>query len=153
MLPRVLILLLLPLLLSGCAALQERAFTKPQMAITGVRLAEPVGLLPPNKLYMDLQIYNPNNYPLKFKSLAYQVEINGLQLVDGVSTGMEIAASGEEKLVLDVNVNLRSGWRLVQALLRGEGQALAYSVKTVAELANWLFPRYESVEEGSIPLR
>lgn len=121
---RLLGLLLLPLLLAGCAALLER----PRVSIANVTLKE-VKLF--EQLYtLELRIQNPNDTALTITGLTFNLEVNDKAFATGLtSAGVTIERLGTGLLAVEAVSPLTSLLRQIQAAQQGGLSRLRYRLR------------------------
>src|SRR5512144_2818854 len=120
--PRRLAVLLVPVLLSGCAGLQDlakAAFREPRLAFMSAAL---------DKLDLDgatlaftWEIENPNALGLDLARAGYQIEVEGTRVAAGdLPAGLKIPANGKAPLTFPVRVRFRDVPGIVSLLGSGK---------------------------------
>lgn len=118
------------LLLTACAALEPRQ--APRVRLADVTLLES-GLLE-QKMRVELDIGNPNNFDLPLDGLTFTLELNDNPLVEGFTNeSVVIPRLGEARLAVFASTSLLDIVRQVMAL--GRGEALSYRLSGRAYLA------------------
>ncbi|MEY4768996.1 MAG: hypothetical protein RL637_1635 [Pseudomonadota bacterium] len=111
-------LLLGLLLLNGCANNTNSAFSAlmpvaPEIRLKSFQLVK-MGLTQ-QTYHLQLQIKNPNAFPLPVQSLNYQLFLNNKSFFNGTNTqAVNIPALGESIVETDINSNIAeviSGWQ------------------------------------------
>ena len=82
---------------SGCASLGRAAFKEPvvslkEFVVTGLGLTG-------GSVDIVLSVYNPNNYTLDALAMTYKVDVDSIQLGDGVLDGRFAVPSGDSSTV------------------------------------------------------
>jgi len=82
---------------SGCASLGRAAFKEPvvslkEFVVTGLGLTG-------GSVDIVLSVYNPNNYKLDALAMTYRVDVDSIQLGDGVLDGRFAVPSGDSSTV------------------------------------------------------
>ena len=76
---------------------------------------------------IKLRVTNPNKQPLDVAGIGYSVEIQGKELVSGVTNDVPLVeAYSEEVVTLEASLQLFQLLRLVTSLATVESDALAY---------------------------
>jgi LEA14-like dessication related protein len=141
-------LLLLPLVLSGCAALAPHDALK--VMVAGVEPLQGEGL--ELRFLVKLRVQNPNDAAIEFNGVALELELNGKSLASGVSdqTGV-VPRFGETLLEVPLTVSafaaVRQAMGLSGATERGE---MPYVVS--GKLAGGLFGSVHFKSSGTLQL-
>lgn len=82
---------------SGCASLGRAAFKEPvvslkEFVVTGLGLTG-------GSVDIVLSVYNPNNFNLDALAMTYRVDVDSIQLGDGVLDGRFVVPSGDSSTV------------------------------------------------------
>jgi len=108
-------LLIIILLLSGCAALQH-GYDPPVVSITSFETVNSPSVIPQFKI--GLHIINPNRTALELKGLAYTISLEGRNIITGVSNKLpRIDPYGEGDIRLNAGVDLFNSIRLINDLI------------------------------------
>ncbi len=88
---------LLSISMLGCASLGRAAFKEPVVSLKEFNVT---GLgLTGGSVDIVLSVYNPNNYKLDALSMTYRVDVDSIQLGDGVLDGRFVVPSGDSSTV------------------------------------------------------
>ena len=143
------LLLVLSLLIAGCATLQSD-FETPQVDVVAVRMLPPDGILP--RFNVDLRVTNPNRSKLPINGATYSLELEGLQLISGLANDLpDIPAYGEEVMTLDMTLNWMEGLKLINQLAREPKDSLSYTLKAKLDVG-LLLPAIRISETGEMSL-
>jgi len=146
---RSLIVSLSLLVLSACSTLTEFA-TPPKVSITNIELL-PGNFLSP-RFAISLQVKNPNPVPLPIKGLAYDINLNGLEVFNGVTNEVPlIPAYGEIPLKIELGANLIQATQFVLSLRSGNVKTLDYSINTDVSVSGISKP-FAVSESGKVDL-
>ncbi|MBU2704816.1 LEA type 2 family protein [Zooshikella marina] len=139
------------LLLAGCATLSG-TYEKPQLSLNSLHILEPDGLT--QRFALGLQIMNPNDQPLNIKGLYYTIELEGYELISGVSNQIpEVPAFGTANFTVHANTNLINSIRFINAIIKQPKDTFSYSLSGKLSLDNF-YPRQVNIEqEGNISLK
>lgn len=130
------LLLLLAVLLGGCASYQQ-----PDVTLVGLAPLESTMLEP--RMRLDFRLLNPGRKALTVRGVDMALEINGIEFARGVDGhGFELPAFGETRASVEVSASI---FKLVQILL-SVPKAEEFSYELHGRLHLGGFPR-------SIPLR
>ena len=117
------------LLLTACAALEPTL--APRVRLADITLLE--GGLLEQKMRVELDIGNPNNFDLPLDGLTFTLELNDRPLVEGFTNeSVVIPRLGEARLAVFASTSLLGIIRQVMAL--GQGEALSYRLSGRAYL-------------------
>lgn len=112
-----LVFLLLPLLISGCKALQDFAgsIQKPRLSVDNVRVT---GFdFRQMELTYDIKVKNPNSVALRMLGYDYNLDLNGHSFISGEQAEKtEIKASGESIFQVPVTLSFPEIYRTVSGL-------------------------------------
>jgi len=134
-------LLLVAILLAGCASYEPPNVTLVGLAPLESNLMEP-------RMRLDFRLQNPGRRALTVRGVDMTLEINGVELAQGVADhGFELPAFGETRASVEVTASI---FKLVQLLL-GPPQAHAFDYELSGRLHLDGFPRVIPVSRaGSI---
>ncbi|HEY5790720.1 MAG TPA: LEA type 2 family protein [Gammaproteobacteria bacterium] len=142
-------LLLLLLLLAGCAGMQP-GYETPTVTVTAFRSLPGDGGLP--RFEIGLRIVNPNASALALRGIAYSISLAGHRVIAGVANQLpEVAGYGTGEVTLVADVDLLSGIALVTDLVRNEHEEIAYSFDAKLDLGA-LRPALRATREGTLRL-
>ncbi len=97
-------LLLLPLLLQGCATLGPK-MEQPTITVTDLQLQEAKGL--ETIFLLELRVMNPNDFPLDIRGLNCELKIDGQRFATGISDEQqEVPAFGTATIPVKVYASM-----------------------------------------------
>ncbi|WP_028470256.1 LEA type 2 family protein [Neptunomonas japonica] len=139
------------LLLQGCATLKPLDFEDPSVTVNSVKIVPSEGIAP--KFEISLHVVNPNSVSLPLRGVAYTVNIEGKQILNGVSNKMpEIAAYGDGDITLSATANLINSVRLLASLMQKNQDQVAYEMNAKLDLGTFT-PDIHVKEVGEISLK
>ncbi len=143
--------LLLVLLCSACASMGTgEALDPPTVSLQSIRPVSGSGATPDFEI--TLRVVNPNNHSLNIAGVAYDVEVEGHELVSGVSNDIpRIDAYSEENVTLSASVNVFPLLRLLADVTSNEARTLEYQLKAKIDFEG-LVPTQRISETGEIDL-
>lgn len=138
------------LMVNGCSTLTPN-FEKPTVKVVSIALLPGQSLR--QGLEVGLLVSNPNNMVLDFAGMSYKLEIEGLNIADGVITQMpQVPAYGEAEVKVPVTFNIFNGLKLIRALSnKPSSEELAYRFEGKLDTGWALLPRLVIAEEGCVP--
>lgn len=137
------------LLLSSCAFFSP-SYEKPEVSLVKVEPLERDGL--EQRIAVGLNIINPSHSDLKISGLSYRLKLQDIKVITGVTSGLKpIPSYGESRIELQAAVNLFSGFRVLESVLKNNGGPVTYELETKISTSWWKFP-IKVVESGSIDL-
>ena len=107
------------LLVSGCSSLSERAFSRPVVAVRGVRVHS-VGLTG-GSIDVSLFINNPNPYPLPVQRATYRFALADSTEIGRGETATPFTVPAHDSAVVQLPVNV--SWPGLRAAARDEDRA------------------------------
>lgn len=113
-------------LIAGCSALEKSgAWVKPEVKVASQRL---VGLnLTKAMLEVELEVTNPNRYPIMLGALDFQLDLQGAKILAGQQPqGNQLAAGKSQRIVLPLEIEFSELVDFVANL--SDLKALAYTV-------------------------
>ena len=124
------------LLVSSCAGL-TRDYETPSVNVSSLKVLPGEGVAP--RFEIGLHIVNPNRTPLELKGVAYTIQIEGHDILTGVSNRLPvIEAYGEGDVTLYGSVNLFSSIALFTALARNQPETgLSYSLDAKLDVGTY----------------
>ncbi len=129
-------------LLSGCAMMRGD-FAEPDVAIAAIRMGQAEGLYQP--LFVDVVITNPNRTELALDGITYKIELQGHELVKGVSREpLQVAAGGTARYTIPASLNLFNGVGLLRDLMMQQGKgggSLNYKFEAQLDPTSWWMPK------------
>lgn len=142
-------ILLLALLLAGCASLRPD-LEAPSVRVTDLRSLPSDGLAP--RFLVRLHVINPNDIELPLRGIVYTIEVRDRELVAGASTDLPtIPAYGEGEVELTATADLFGGLGLIRDILRDRDGPVDYRVE--AKLDVGFGPDIRVTRAGEIDLR
>ncbi len=136
-------------LLNSCAFLSP-SYEKPEVSLINVEPLERDGL--EQRIAVRLNIVNPSSSDLKISGLSYRLKLQDIKVITGVASGLKpIPSYGESRIELQASVNLFSGFRVLESVLKNNGGPITYELETKIRTSWWKFP-VKIVESGSIDL-
>lgn len=141
--------LIIALLLGGCATLVEE-IDPPSISLQSLRPVAGSGMAPDFEI--KLRVVNPNNFALDIVGIGYQVEIQGMELVSGVSSDVpRIGAYDEGDVTLIASINTYQLLRLLAEVGNSRARALEYTLRAKVDF-NGLVPTQRVEDSGVIDL-
>jgi LEA14-like dessication related protein len=143
-------LALLPLLaLAGCASTLD--LEPPKLSVVSMKMQS--ADLFSQRVNVRMRVMNPNARELPVKAIKYRIELNGMELAQGMAdTPFVVPAQGEADFDLPVTANLAS---VLPKLLSGRGSsdALEYRLVGDVSLSSGFLRRIPFDERGSVKLK
>jgi LEA14-like dessication related protein len=135
--------------LGGCATLAP-AIDPPRVSLVSLRPVPGSGVAPDFEI--KLKVVNPNNLALDIAGISYAVEIQGQELLTGVSNDLpRIGAYEEGTATLIASIDGFRLLRLLATVSREEARALDYSLRAKIDFGG-LIPTQRIEESGVIDL-
>lgn len=144
-------LLGLLLLLAGCAQLPI-GLENPQVKVTGLELLPARGM--EQRIAVHLGITNPNAMDLSIRGISYNIGIENIEVLSGVTNQVpSLKGYSETPVTVEVSANLMSVLRLVEHFSRqGISDRVSYSFDANLDFSRWL-PDMRVREEGEVRLQ
>lgn len=102
---------------------------------------------------IGLHIINPNRDPLDLEGIYYTVAIEGYDVLAGVANNLPtVEPYGEADIVLQANVDLFKGIKLISSLMQGPRESFKYSFAAKLDVGGFL-SNIVVQEEGEFNLR
>ena len=137
------------LMLSACATLTSEV-DPPKVTMESFRSIASESGTP--RFEIKLRVTNPNKQPLDVAGIGYSVEIQGKELVSGVTNDVPLVeAYSEEVVTLEASLQLFQLMRLVTSLATVESAALAYRFSAKIDFKGFT-PTQRIEETGTISL-
>jgi len=137
------------MLLSSCAFFSP-SYEKPEVSLIKVEPLDRDGL--EQRIVVGLNIVNPSSSALKISGLSYRLKLQDIKVITGVTSGLKpIPSFSESRVELQASVNLFSGFRVLESVLKSNGGPVSYELETKISTGWWKFP-ITVVESGSIDL-
>lgn len=144
-------LLLLGVLLSGCAGLQP-GYEEPRLEVTGVRLdPSSRGAVP--QFLIGLRVINPNRQSLRLDGISYNLYLQDQRVLSGVARDLPtVAGYADQVIEVSATPALFGSIRLLTELMNTpQVESLDYRVEAKLDGGGLRWPvRVE--EEGLLPL-
>jgi LEA14-like dessication related protein len=142
-------LLMLFMAASACAWFQP--FEEPRVRLNAMELQPGGGLQ--QVIHLTLRVDNPNDYALRLAGLNYRFFLEDQELISGELTErLAVPARGSADVVVPVELNLLSGYNLINQLLRSPRDEFRYRVDVAGQLTNIGLGRFRTSHEDSIRL-
>jgi len=138
-------------LLCNCAGTISPDFEPPVVSLHTFKMLPSESVTP--SFEIGLHILNPNSDPLRFEGIFYSVDIEGYKVLSGVSNDLPtIEPYSEANIILEANVDLFKGVKLISSLLQDPRDTFQYSFKAKLDLQGFS-PNINIKEEGQFNLR
>lgn len=146
----VLISVIFPLFLVGCAAFQPR-LEQPVVKVTRLQLLPSQGLQ--QRIGVGLSITNPNARDLSLNGISYTIGIENFSVLSGVTNQVPVLKAYQETPVdLEVSANLLEIVRLVEYFSRSTmPDQVNYNFDAKLDFSSWM-PTMRVKEAGQITL-
>lgn len=144
------IIVMMFVLLQGCASLKPMDFEDPSVTVNSVRIVPSEGIAP--KFEISLHIINPNSIALPLRGVAYSVAIDGRKILNGVSNDMPvIAAYGDGDITLSASANILNSVRLIASLVQQNRDTVEYELNAKLDLGTFT-PNIHIKDVGEISI-
>lgn len=138
-------------LVSGCAGMTNSQFEQPVVSLSSFRML-PQEMVSP-KFEIGLHIINPNRESLSFEGIYYTVNIEGYDVLAGVSNNLPtVDPYGEADVLLTANVDLLKSIRLISSLVQQPRDYFKYSFNAKLDPGG-LNPKITIQEDGEFNLQ
>ena len=138
-------------LFNGCAGISDPHFESPVVSLSSFRMLPQTGSGP--KFEIGLHIINPNRRPLDFEGIYYSVNIEGYDVLAGVSNNLPtVEPYGEADFLLEASVDLLKSIRLLSSLMQQPRDRFKYSFSAKLDPGG-LNPRLTIREDGEFSLQ
>jgi len=139
------------LLLAGCSQIPI-GLENPQVKVTGLELLPARGM--EQRIAIHLGITNPNAMDLSIRGISYNIGIENIEVLSGVTSQVpSLKAYTETPVTVEVSANLMSVLRLVEHFSRqGISDRVSYSFDAKLDFSRWL-PDMRVREEGEVRLQ
>lgn len=146
---RPLLLTLFALWLTGCALV--RPIEDPTVELAGLQMLPATGM--EQRVRVKLRVVNPNNRDLALDGLNFSLRLASQDVLNGVSNRpFTLPALGEERVELDLSLNVLSSLNLLRELFMQPDRPLKYSLTTRLYLDDPLLPNIKVSRQGLINL-
>lgn len=148
---RPILLLLLSLMLGGCAVLSPD-FQKPEVEVTSL---EP---LPPGpgsdlRFRIHLRVFNPNDSELALSGLYYTLSLAGHRVITGTSSNLPpIAPYGQDNIVVDATASLVGSIFAAAELIGSRRDTVPYELEAKLGLRRSIMPSITVRRSGEVRL-
>lgn len=138
-------------LLSSCAGMTNSQFEQPVVSLSSFRML-PQEMVSP-KFEIGLHIINPNRESLSFEGIYYTVNIEGYDVLAGVSNNLPtVDPYGEADVLLEANVDLLKSIQLISSLMQQPRDRFKYSFNAKLDPGG-LNPKITIQEDGEFNLQ
>lgn len=135
--------------LTGCASLSP-SYQKPQVNLVNITPLPANGL--EQRFSLKLRVTNPNQNTLAIKGIAFNLLLQGHQVLSGVSSDTPaIKGYSESEITLVAATSLLGGLKVLGEMLANPNRPFAYELETRIDTGWWLYP-ITVTETGSIAL-
>jgi len=135
--------------LTGCAGLQTD-YETPTVSVTSFKAIPGKRMVP--RFEIGLHIVNPNRSALDLKGIAYTVNLEGHNLLTGVSNKLpRIKAYGEGDILLEASVDFFNSIGFFADLAKNQRETFAYSLDAKLDVGT-LHPIIRVSKKGNISL-
>ncbi|ALG68241.1 LEA type 2 family protein [Beggiatoa leptomitoformis] len=139
----------LSLCLSACATLSLEPLT-PEISLMDIKVTQ-LGFFE-QTFALQLQVKNPNDFPLPITGLQYKLEINGSEFATGNSgTSTLIPSLGSKLMTVEVVSNLNQIVAQIKDWSKGLSQTVDYRLSGGIRLSDWM-PLLPFERAGQVPL-
>lgn len=147
---QLILIIILGFYLTGCAGLQTD-YETPTVSVTSFNAIPGVGMVPRFKI--GLHIVNPNRSALDLKGISYTVNLEGHNLLTGVSNKLpRIEAYGEGDILLEASVDFFSSIGFFADLAKNQNrETFAYSLDAKLDVGT-LHPIIRVSKKGNLSL-
>jgi len=147
---RTLSLLLVCLVLTGCAGM-SRGFETPQVNIISFALApQSTGMAP--RFNIGIQVINPNRVALPLRGMNYSVEVEGTRVLSGATPDLpQVPAYGMADFVIEASPDLIGSARLLADLFSRQRDSLGFTFRARLDVGG-LMPFINIEESGRFGL-
>tara|TARA_R110001599_G_scaffold353795_1_gene597858 strand:- start:5714 stop:6178 length:465 start_codon:yes stop_codon:yes gene_type:complete len=143
-------LLLMSILIAGCATLTE-PMDPPRVSLEDFSSLPSEGAGP--RVQIKLRIQNPNEQTLNIAGISYGIELAGQEVITGVSKDIPVIEGYSEGVVtLDASLQLFQVLRLLASLGQTTADDLTYRFTAKIDFRG-LIPTQRVEEEGQITLK
>jgi LEA14-like dessication related protein len=139
------------LLLAACASLNPVP-KDPEVKLVGIRVLPAQSLLQ-RDLAVDLAIINPNQKDLSVRSISYNIGVENIKVLNGITSDVPVLKAGSETPVtLKVSADVLSVLSLLQHFAsNGVSDKVNYNFSAAIDFSAWL-PRLHVDKKGVLPL-
>lgn len=145
------LLVLLSLLISGCAVLSPN-FQTPEVEVTTL---EPLPPGPGNDLRfrIHLRVFNPNDSELALSGLYYTLSLSGHKVITGTSSNLPpIAPYGQDNITVDATASVVGSIFAAMELIGSRRDAVPYELEAKLGLRRSIVPSITVRRSGEVRL-
>lgn len=143
-------LLVFVILLSACTTFSPN-FQKPQLKVVSITPTGNTGLS--QDFDIGLSITNPNAKALNLVGMSYKLELDGFDVLSGVTNQVpSIAAYTEQRVNVKTSINLFQGAKLIKSLIDKAATGLTYKVTAKLDTGMPLIGKVPVVNTGTLDL-
>ena len=136
--------------LLACAPMTPN-FVEPKVSLTSFRVLPGESVVPTFEI--GLRVINPNNMALKLKGLSYTVELEGYEILTGVSSQLPvIEAYSEGDILLQARPDLFNSVNLFTKLINQPRDVFDFNLSALLDVGG-LMPRIRVQKKGQISLQ
>ncbi|MEX1034177.1 MAG: LEA type 2 family protein [Cellvibrionaceae bacterium] len=144
------LLIVAALFLPGCAILNPK-LDRPTLKVDSLTLGESTGLN--QRFRIGLLLANPNSVALPVTGMSYTLNLNGYDLLSGVTNQIPtLAAYSETPVTIEASADLVSALRLINSLASKPQNQLQYQLIAKLDVKRWPLP-LNITQAGRIELR
>lgn len=141
----ILILLLFPLILAGCANLTP-GFEEPTVEVTSIDLRDSNSLAP--EFDIKLRITNPNRDALNIDGMTYTLFLAGNKVVSGVAGDLPgLPGYGEVAVTIRASLSLFGSLNLLNNLMNEYQDSIDYELVTKLDVGRF-YPKITVKQQG-----
>lgn len=145
------LLIIALLLLCSCSSIMNSALEKPVVTLSSFR-ALPGGDSIVPTFEIGLHVVNPNSITLPLKGLVYEIELEGHQILYGVTSDLpRIAAYSDADVTLTARPDLFSTVRLFSGFLNQPRDEFSFDFNATLDVGT-LLPKIRVKKSGAISL-
>lgn len=125
---RLILCIALASLTAGCSSWFRSDFKDPDLRLKDVEIVK--ARLLEQELLLTFHIDNPNDMALPVRGMAYDIQLNGVQLAEGESsTWFKVPARGSKDFQVPVHTNLWQHLKYIGKLLETPDKPIAYQLR------------------------
>ena len=143
------ILLLLTLMLAGCATMSPD-WEDPTVTVTSFRALPSEGMTP--SFEVGLRILNPNAADLELEGIVYTISLEGKELIKGVGKDFPVIEGySQEDITITASIQLMAGLRLIGGMMNNKSESLTYEFQAKLD-PKGIYPNIYVTETGEFNL-
>ncbi len=102
---------------------------------------------------IGLKILNPNNRELAINGIAFDLRVDGFNLVSGVAADLPaVPAYGEQYASVEAGTNLINGLRFIEQFLSKPKNVISYELEATLDISGLLVPKVRVSYDGELAL-